>query len=64
MVFAMKKMKLQNQIVLVNASILIGLVFEYFRSTPLFIVVGVGIFLFLLVNVIFWVRFRRAKSVQ
>jgi len=60
----MKKMKLQNQIVLVNASILIGLVFEYFRSTPLFIVVGVGIFLFLLVNVIFWVRFRRAKSVQ
>jgi len=58
------KMKLKNQIVLVNACILIGLVFEYFRDTPLFIVVGVGIFLFLLVNVIFWDRLRRSKNLQ
>jgi hypothetical protein len=56
-------MKLRNQIMLVNGCILIGLVFEYFRDTPLFIVVGVGIFLFLLVDVIFWVRLRKSKNV-
>ena len=60
----MKKMKLQNQILIVNAAILGGLVFEYFRGSPIFAIVVSGVFLLLLANVIFFVRLQRAKNSQ
>jgi ABC-type multidrug transport system permease subunit len=60
----MKKMKLQNQIVLVNASILAGLVFGYFRGAPIFAIVVSGVVLLLLANVIFFIRVRKAKNKQ
>jgi len=58
----MKKMPLQNQIFLVNAAVLAGLVFEYFQGAPIGIIVGCGVLLLLLANGIFFIRIRRLKS--
>jgi uncharacterized membrane protein len=58
------RMGLKNQILLVNACILAGLVFEYFRGAPMLSIVTAAIFLLLLVNVIFNVRLQRTKKMQ
>jgi hypothetical protein len=55
------KMKLENQAVLVNVCIVAGLAFEYFRGAPILAILIAGVLLLLVVNVIFFVRFRRAK---
>jgi hypothetical protein len=60
--FMAKKMELKNQILLVNAAVLAGLVFEYFRGVPIFAIAIAGVFLLMFVNVIFWVRMQRAKK--
>jgi hypothetical protein len=60
----MKKMKLQNQILIVNASILAGLILEYFRGAPIIAIVVTGVFLLMLVNVIFYIRLQKAKNPQ
>lgn len=61
-------MSLKNRIVIVNISIVAGLLFEYFRGAPMLAVWTSGIFLLLLVNAIFGIRWRRMhrqkKSVQ
>ncbi|MGA3136146.1 MAG: hypothetical protein ABSC88_09155 [Terracidiphilus sp.] len=58
------KMKLQNQILIVNAAILGGLVFEYFRGSPIVAIMVSGVFLLLLANVIFFIRLQKAKKGQ
>jgi hypothetical protein len=60
----MKKMELQNQILIVNAAIVAGFAFEYFRGSPVFSIAVTGVFLLLLANVIFIVRVQRAKKSQ
>jgi hypothetical protein len=57
-----EKMKLQNQILIVNVGILGGLVFEYFRGTPIGVLAVCGVFLLLLANVIFLVRLKKLKA--
>jgi len=57
-------MKLQNQILLVNAAILGGLVFEYFQGAPIVSIVLAGALLLLLANVIFFIRLQKAKKKQ
>ena len=56
------KMELKNQILLVNVCIFAGLVFEYFRGAPMLALAISAIFLFLLANVIFYVRLKKAKK--
>jgi hypothetical protein len=58
----MKKMKLQNQILIVNVAILAELAFEYFRGSPIISIVVTGVSLLLLANVIFLVRVQKAKK--
>ena len=60
--FMAKKMELKNQILLVNAAIFGGLVFEYFGGAPIFAVAISGVFLLTFVNLIFWIRIQRAKK--
>ncbi|MGA3332564.1 MAG: hypothetical protein ABSC62_00225 [Terracidiphilus sp.] len=55
------KMKLENQAMLVNVCIFAGLAFEYFRGATFLAILIAGVLLLLVVNVIFFVRFRRAK---
>jgi hypothetical protein len=59
-----QKMNLQNQILVVNVGILGGLVFEYFRGTPIGILAGSGIVLLLLANIIFFIRLKKLKTTQ
>ena len=57
-----KQKELTNQILLVNVCIFAALVLEYFRRAPMLALVISAIFLFLLVNVIFYVRLKKAKK--
>ena len=57
-----KKMELKNQILLVNVCIFAALALEYFRGAPMLALAVSAIFLFLLVNVIFYVRLKKAKK--
>ncbi len=57
-----KKMELKSQILLVNVCIFAALALEYFRRAPILALVISAIFLFLLVNVIFYVRMKKAKK--
>ena len=57
-------MRLRNQIVILNLGILAGLTVEYFRNVPMTILVGCGIFLLLLANVIFFFRWQKLKKPQ
>jgi hypothetical protein len=58
------KMKLKNQMLLVNICILGGLILQYFRGLPVFAILVTGILLFSLVNVIFFFRVKRFKKLQ
>jgi ABC-type multidrug transport system permease subunit len=58
----MNKMRLDRQILIVNTAILAGLGFQYFRGAPVFAIAISAVCLLLLVNVIFFVRVRRAKK--
>jgi hypothetical protein len=60
----MKKMELENQLLIVNLAIVGGLAFEYFRGSPAFAIVVAGVGLLLLANGIFWIRIERAKKSQ
>ena len=60
----MKSMNLMNQALLVNLAIFAALVYEYFRGAPILAIAVTGIALVLMVNVIFFVRARRAKKAQ
>jgi protein-S-isoprenylcysteine O-methyltransferase Ste14 len=60
----MKKMSLMNQILLVNASILGGLAFEFFRGFPVSSIVITGVLLLSVANAIFLVRTNRLKKQQ
>ena len=60
----MKSMKLINQALIVNVAILAALVFEYFRGAPILVIAVSAIALLLMVNVIFFVRARRAGKAQ
>lgn len=55
-------MKLRIQIVLVNAVILAGLVFEYFRGAALHHVLLTGILLLAMINLMFFIRSQEKKS--
>lgn len=55
------EMKRRNQIIIVNLSIAAGLVLAAVRGAPPSILLGVGIFLYLLANVIFWVRSTKRR---
>jgi hypothetical protein len=57
-----QKMKLKNQILIVNAAVLAGLVFEYFRGVTIDILVLTAVFLLLLANIIFFIRLRKLKT--
>ena len=57
------KMQFRNQVLLVNICIFAGLIFQYFRGMPILIVVGCGVFLLLMVNIIFLVRAKRVNKV-
>ena len=56
------KLKLQKQILLVNLAILAGLILQFFRGLPPFVLLTSGILLLLLANVIFFVRWQRLKN--
>ena len=58
----MNQMKLRNQIILVNFCIALALGYEAIRGTSVVILLIVGVFLYLLVNVIFWYRVKKSKS--
>ncbi len=58
------KMKLQNQILVVNISILAGLGFEYFRGAQVVAIAISAVLLLILVNVIFLVRMQSANKPQ
>ena len=57
-------MKPRNQIVIVNTGIVAGLVVGYLWRGSMLAVGVSGIFLLLLVNVIFFVRSRRPNKTQ
>ncbi len=56
-----KNMPLKNQFLLVNICIVAGLILEYYRGAPILAILITGIFLLLLVNIIFFIRFKRTK---
>lgn len=58
------KMKLRTQILLVNAGILAGLVWEYFRGTRILAILVTGVLLLLMANIIFLVRLQRPKNLS
>jgi len=58
------KMKLRDQILLVNIAILAGLVFEYFRGSLIVPVVIAGVVLLAAANATFFIRLQRAKKPQ
>jgi hypothetical protein len=60
----MEKMKLKNQIVLVNVAILAGFIFQHFRGLTTLAIVITGVPLLALANLIFLVRLRREKNVR
>lgn len=60
----MEKMKLKNQILLVNGAILAGLVFQYFRGYPVLPILITGILLMAMANLIFFVRVQKAKNLR
>ena len=61
---ATAKMKLENQALLVNVAILAGLGFEYFRGAPILAILIAGTSLLLMVNMIFFIRWNRAKKMR
>lgn len=62
--FMANRMKLQNQILLVNAAILAGLAFECFRGSPIFAIAIAAIVSFGIANVIFFIRVQKAKKLR
>ena len=60
----MNKIKLKNQIVLVNVAILAGLIYQYFRGVPVLLLVIIGLLCFASVNLIFLVRAQKAKTLK
>ncbi len=58
------KIKLRAQIVIVNAAIVAGLVFEYFRGSPLSSIVVTGVLLLVMVNLTFFIRRQRITKLQ
>lgn len=59
-----KKMKLRTQVVLVNACIVAGLLWQYLRGARTLAVVLTGIPLLVMVNIIFFVRMERPKNLS
>jgi hypothetical protein len=57
-----QKIKLQNQILIVNVAILAGLAFEYFRGITVGILVLCGVFLLPLANIIFFIRLGKLRT--
>ncbi len=57
-------MKLSNQVLVANAVLLAGLVYEYLRGRPILHLVVGAIPLFAMVNLIFFVRVQKAKKAQ
>jgi hypothetical protein len=56
------KIKLRDQIVVANAVVLAGLVFEYFRGSSLRSIVVTGVLLLAMVNLTFFIRAQEKKS--
>jgi hypothetical protein len=54
-------MTFRNQVTIVNAGIIGGLVWEYHQGAPLLSIVVAGVGLPLLANAIFWSRWLRRK---
>lgn len=55
-------MTLRTRIMILNVSILTGLVLEYFRNAPLIVIVVSGVAILLLVNTIFVIVWRRVNK--
>ena len=58
------EIKLRNQGILVNLSIAIGLGLEAARGAPKVALLISGVFLYALVNVIFWARVKKSRAVE
>lgn len=54
-------MTFRNQVTIVNAGIICGLVWEYHQGAPLLSIGVAGVGLLLLANAIFWFRWSRRK---
>jgi len=54
-------MTFRNQVTIVNAGIIGGLVWEYYQGAPLLSIGVAGVGLLLLANAIFWSRWFRRK---
>ena len=54
-------MTFRNQVTIVNAGIIGGLVWEYYRDAPLLSIGVTGVWSLLLANAILWSRWSRRK---
>lgn len=57
-------MSIRNRILIVNAGILGGLVFEYFQGAPALIIAAVGLLLLLFANAIIFFRSKKSNQPQ
>ena len=59
--FSGLEMNRRNQVLIVNASIVLGLCFMYVRGAPIIAVVITGATLLILANIIFLLRGKRSR---
>jgi hypothetical protein len=57
-------MKLKDQAMLVNLGILGGMVVAYFQGYNIFIIIGIGVVVFVMVSAIFVYRTKKARRQQ
>ena len=57
-------MKSRNHILIVNLTLLCALALQYFLGAPIPVIIGSGILLFVIANVIFWVRLQKSRILQ